>query len=343
MKKNIIIPIFIPHKGCLFDCIYCNQKSISGEINEITVKEIEGKINKYLELIDNDRRVVDVAFYGGSFTGLEKKEQIKYLDCVNKYVLEKKIDGIRISTRPDYIDNNKLDLLKNYKIKLIELGVQSLDNEVLNLSKRGHDIKSVYNAIKMIKLYNIKFGIQTMIGLLGDNEEKALKTAKEVVKMNPDTVRIYPTLVIKGTYLEKLYLRGEYNPLSLESAIDITSKLLDLYNTNNINVIRVGLQPTENISEGKDLISGPFHPAFRYLVESKLLYERLVKSLKDMNIKKNDSIQINTNKKNISLIVGMKKKNKKSIKEKFKLNDVIIKEDNDIKGVFEVQKINPNS
>jgi histone acetyltransferase (RNA polymerase elongator complex component) len=325
----MIIPIFIPHKGCPFDCIYCNQKSISGEFNEVSLKDIDNKILEYLKTSKSKK--VDVAFYGGSFTGLSIDEQKLYLDCVTKYILEGKVNGIRMSTRPDYINDDILEFLSNYKIDLIELGVQSLDEEVLVNTNRGHNALDVYRAIDLLKDYKVNYGIQTMIGLPGETIEKVIDTANEVISLNPKTIRIYPTLVIKGTYLEKMYLEGNYIPLKLDEAIDIAAVLLKLYNKNSINVIRLGLQPTENLIIGKDLIAGPFHPSFRQLVESKVFCDKIIDCINKLNLKADSNLFIYANKKVISNVVGMNKKNIKVIKKTFNFNNLFVKENNNIK------------
>lgn len=338
MLKNVIIPIFIPHKGCPFDCIYCNQKAISGQIKEIGIDEVIFKIDSYIKTI-KPGSIVDIAFYGGSFTGIDENEQKRYLECANKYISSGKVNGIRISTRPDYINTKCLDVLSYYKINLIELGVQSFDKEVLDLSKRGHSVDDVYKAIELIKSYNIKFGIQTMIGLPGDNLEKSIETAKIVANLKPYAVRIYPTLVIKDTYLEKLFYENKYKPLDLDEAVNITAEVLRIYNSKKINVIRLGLQPTENIKEGRDLISGPFHPAFRHLVDSRIMLDKIENELERMNLTKNDAIIIYANRKIISNVIGINKENQKIINEKYKFRDVIFREDNQLSELFCISKL----
>lgn len=271
MKKHYIIPIFVPHKGCPHDCIFCNQKRITGRQDVVDDVFVKNEINKYLSTIPEVERFVEVSFFGGSFTGLPVDEQIKLLTPAKHALDSGRIDAIRLSTRPDYIDENILEVLKKYGVSIIELGVQSMDDEVLLKSNRGHTVEDVYKASRLIKEKNFILGLQMMVGLPGDSESKDLKTAEEFVKIGPDMVRIYPALVIRDTYMELMYNKGEYAPLCIDDCIEICSRIYLMFEKNNINIIRIGLQATENIREGKDIIAGPFHPAFRELVESRIL------------------------------------------------------------------------
>lgn len=228
-----------------------------------------------------------------------------------------------MSTRPDYIDEEILNLLKEYKVDTIELGVQSLDDTVLYNSGRGHNSQQVYVASKLIKEYEFNLGLQMMIGLVGDSREKAIFTGKEFVKLNPFCVRIYPTLVIKDTFLEKMYRNNIYKPLSLKEAVNISAHLLMLFEYYHINVIRVGLQPTENIRLGRDVVAGPFHPSFRQLVESYIYKIILEKHLDELGQSIfNNNMVLEVNEKNISNIVGQRSCNTKYLVERYKLKSI---------------------
>lgn len=237
---------------------------------------------------------------------------------------------LRLSTRPDYIDDKILDLLIEYGVKTIELGAQSLDEEVLSCSNRGHDIGAVIKAALLIKEKGLKLGIQTMIGLPNDSREKALITANRVVQMKPDIVRIYPTLVIKNTYLEKMYLDGRYVPLTIDEAVNICAELLSIYEQNNINVIRIGLQPTDNISESGDVIAGPFHPAFRQLVQSRLILDKMLKQFESEGYSGVTDIIIECRPKEISNVIGQKRKNINYLKKALNLKNIEIRENDNI-------------
>lgn len=319
--RHVVIPIFIPHKGCPYDCIFCNQKKISGQRDEVTESIMRDVIESHLKTITGDV-FIEIAFFGGSFTGIDKEEQIRYLKIANEYIDRGLVKSIRLSTRPDYINEDILSYLKKYNVSIIELGVQSLDKEVLEKSNRGHSVEDVVKSSKMIKDQGFELGIQTMIGLPGDSFEKSINTAKKVVEIAPDIVRIYPTLVIKGTYLEELYNMGQYTPLSVEDAVALCAMLMEIYENNDINVIRVGLQPTDTISDGGDVIAGPFHPAIRQLVDSKLAQKQIEELIIKNNLTEKETLTILAEKKDVSVIIGQKKSNIKYFKEKYHYKEV---------------------
>ena len=326
MKKRII-PIFVPHRGCPHDCIFCNQKKITGVSTDVTSEDVRNIIEEYLPTIDNDASI-EVAFFGGSFTAIDEDIQNDLLEVAKEYVEKGLIQDIRMSTRPDCISEDILNRLKEYKVSIIELGVQSMDKNVLIDSVRGHDTEEVIKSAKLIKESGIKLGLQMMVGLPSDTEEKCINTARKFVELKPDCVRIYPTLVVKDTGLEILLNKGEYKPFTLEQSIQIVKKLLALFYVNNINVIRVGLQATEDIQIGKAVVDGPHHPAFRELVESEMIKDYLTYIAKKYNVEKN--IIVKTNKKNISKIIGNKKSNNIYMKNELKINLKTIEEDIDI-------------
>ncbi|HGM1478659.1 TPA: elongator complex protein 3 [Clostridioides difficile] len=313
MKKRII-PIFVPHKGCPHDCIFCNQKKITGVSTDVTSEDARNIIEECLETIDKDADI-EIAFFGGSFTAIDIDIQKSLLSVAKEYVEKGLVKDIRMSTRPDCIDEDILSMLKEYKTSIIELGVQSLDEKVLLDSIRGHQSEIVYKSSKMIKNSGIKLGLQMMIGLPADTEEKCIFTAKKFVELKPDCVRVYPTLVVKDTGLEKLMEQNKYNPFTLEESVNIVKKVLVLFYVNNINVIRVGLQATDDIQIGKAVLAGPYHPAFRELVEADMIKDYLeFVILQNKNIKQ---MLVKSNKKNISKIIGNKKTNVKYMEEKF--------------------------
>ncbi|MGL5507789.1 MAG: elongator complex protein 3, partial [Paraclostridium sp.] len=307
MKKRII-PIFVPHRGCPHDCIFCNQKKITGVSTDITSKDVKNIIEEYLETIDKDASI-EIAFFGGSFTAIDIDIQKKLLSVAKEYVEKNIVDDIRLSTRPDCIDDEILTMLKEYRVSIIELGVQSLDDRVLIDSVRGHDDQDVFKSAKLIKSYGIKLGLQMMTGLPSDDESKCIYTAKKFIELKPDCVRVYPTLVVRDTGLEKLLNESKYNPFTLEKSIDIVKKVLVLFYINNINVIRVGLQATEDIAIGREVLAGPYHPAYRELVESKMFGDYIESIIEKYNAQKD--IVVIVNKKNVSRILGNKKTNVK--------------------------------
>lgn len=300
----------------------------------MTPKDVDRIISEHLLTFKNPK-VIEVAFFGGSFTAIDIEIQKELLAIPVKYKMANKIDKIRLSTRPDTIDAEIINMLRENLVDTIELGVQSLDEEVLYKSGRGHTAQDVYNASKLIKEYDINLGLQMMIGLPGDTKEKAIHTCKEFIKLNPFCVRIYPTLVIKETFLETQFLDNKYNALEVEEAVDISSLILMMFMVNNIDVIRIGLQPTENIQMGKDVIAGPFHPAFRQLVESDIYLKILDSYLSNMKLITEDKeLLIEANNKIISSISGQKSTNRKFLTDKYKFNKIkIIGKDIDLNTI----------
>ena len=322
MSKHYIIPIFVPHYGCPHDCVFCNQKKITGLSTDVKASEVEQIIEEHLSTF-NANSTVEVAFYGGSFTAIDIEVQEKLLEIPHKYKEEGLINGIRLSTRPDCIDENILKHLKKYSVDTIELGIQSLDNDVLLDSGRGHTSDDLYTSSALIKEYGFNLGLQMMVGLPSDTLEKDIYTCREFIKLDPYCVRIYPTLIIKDTYLEEKFLKEEYLPIPLDEAVDRCSILLMIFIINDINVIRIGLQPTENIQLGKDVVAGPFHPAFRQLVETNIYKILLNYYFKENNIRTIDEILlIEANGKNISSIAGQKSSNKVYLQEKYKFKNI---------------------
>jgi histone acetyltransferase (RNA polymerase elongator complex component) len=320
-KKHVVIPIFVPHKGCPHDCIFCNQKKISGQLDEMSIDKMRLILETNLETIDPESDI-EIGFYGGSFTGIDKEMQIEFLKTASQYIKNGKVGQIRLSTRPDYITEEILEYLKFYNVGTIELGVQSLDEDVLKTSCRGHSAEDVFRSARLIKKSGFKLGLQTMVGLPKDSREKDLETARKVIEMSPEIVRIYPVLVIKGTYLEKMLQDGSYNPPTLEEAVETCADLLKIYENNNINVIRIGLQPSENISEGSEIAGGPFHPAFRQLVEARLALGSMEECIISQGLEGKRGIIIQTGIGNISNVVGQKKSNINYIREKYSIKDI---------------------
>lgn len=327
-KKRYIIPIFVPHRGCPHDCIFCNQKKITGQLEEVTTGDVNTKIKDYLNTIPDSGSQIEVAFYGGSFTAIPLEYQEKLLKAAFMFIKAGRIDGIRVSTRPDCIDERIMANLKKYGVKTVELGVQSMDAEVLKLCNRGHSPEDVVNAVWILKEFGFSVGVQMMIGLPGDNEEKAVKTAKELIRLKPDIARIYPALIIKNTYMEKMYIRGEYKPMTIDAAVELSKKLLILFESNGINVIRIGLQPTENINLGKDVVAGPFHPSMRHLVESLIYRDMMVHLLKMAGGRKEITLRVNP--RNISELVGHKKSNIDFVKSNFFIDKFEIFQDKSV-------------
>ena len=337
MKKQYIIPIFVPHLGCPNDCIFCNQRKISGQMKNVTENDVRDTIEFYLSNFKESNAHIEVAFYGGSFTGIDVELQNKLLQAAYDYIKEKKVHSIRVSTRPDYIDKATLKRLRKYKVKTIELGVQSTNNFVLDRCKRGHTFEDVVKASKLIKRFRMKLGHQMMIGLPESTELDDIQTAKDLIKLRPNMVRIYPVLVIKGTELEKEYNENQYDALTVEQAIERCKELCYLFGKKKIDIIRIGLQNTDTIcsptNQGSEVVAGPYHETFRQLVESSIYYDTIVDKIKKINTRVKE-VEVTVNPQNVNNVVGYKKHNIKMLKEMYDV-DVVVKQD--IK--YPVQKI----
>lgn len=325
----LIIPIFVPHAGCPHDCCFCDQKKISGHKEPPSVEEIKKTVDSYLDIIKN-YSVVQIAFFGGSFTAIPREMQEMFLQAVNPYIREGLVDSVRLSTRPDYIDGETLSMLKSYSVKTIELGAQSMDDDVLIASGRGHTSADTARAAELIRAYGFELGLQTMTGLPGASYESDLYTADRIIDLNPQLVRIYPTVIIRDTFLHKMYEKGTYNPPSLDKTIDLCAELMIKYENKKVKVIRMGLQSSDGISVGGDVVAGPYHPAFGQLVKSRIAYDKLAKMAEDnlANGKDDSESRVFTASvpyKELSDYIGQKNVNVIRLKEQFGYEKVIIK------------------
>ena len=280
MSKNYyIIPIFVPHEGCPHNCVFCNQDRITGVKDNVTASTVYNIVDEYLSTINRNGATIEISFFGGTFTAIKEEKQRELLQVAKEYKDKGLIDKIRMSTRPDAINEYILTYLKEYKVDIIELGVQSLYDEVLVASGRGHTVRDVEVASRLIKESGFTLGHQIMPGLPKDDFNKDIMSVKKSIEMKPDICRIYPALVIKDTPMEDMYRRGDYIPYTLEEAVEVCKEIYKLYTEAKIQIIRIGLQPTEAIAKGVDVIDGPFHPAFRELVEGSLMCDKIRETL----------------------------------------------------------------
>ena len=329
MKKQYIIPIFVPHLGCPNDCIFCNQKSISGQKSNMTKEKAKEIIENYLKSIDKENAQIEIAFFGGSFTAIEEERQEELLQVASEFVKSGQVSSIRVSTRPDAIDKNILKRLKKYKVKTIELGVQSSNNYILKRINRGHTFEDVKKAAKLIRWNGFRLGVQMMVGLPESTTIDEINTAKELIKLKPKMVRIYPVLVIKNTPLEKELEKGTYKPLTVVQAVEVCKEIVRLFHDKNIDIIRIGLQPTDEISEPgsekSEVVAGPYHPAFRQLVESAMWYDAIVGKIKRLNVKVKE-VEVTVNPVDANNVIGHKKENVKNLKDLYDVN-LVLKQD----------------
>ena len=272
MKKGNI-SIFVPHLGCPQQCSFCNQKTITGKEKQPTPGDVKQAVETALKRKGFE---FEIAFFGGSFTAIDREYMISLLEAASQYIKDGRIKGIRISTRPDFIDGEILSILRDYGVTSIELGAQSMDDEVLKANLRGHTSADVENASKLIKSYGFELGLQMMTGLYLDTDEKAIETARKLIALKPETVRIYPTVVLKNTYLAELYEKEEYKPQTVDDAANLCTKLLPLFKKADIKVIRLGLHASDDIK--KNMVAGAYHEAFGEIVESRIMLNKILEN-----------------------------------------------------------------
>ncbi len=302
--KHINVALFVPDEGCPHRCSFCNQKTISGKCNKLTVDEIDAAVS--IAIRNADHNEGEIAFFGGSFTGIEREYMLSLLERAKLYVDKGLFKGIRISTRPDYISKEILDILSKYSVTSIELGCQSLNDDVLRLNRRGHSCEDVVKAAQLIKNYGFELGVQLMTGLYGDDDESCTKSAEKLIALEPDTARIYPTVVLEGTHLFELYKKGEYKPQTLSEAVVLCSRIMMMFEEKNIRVIRVGLHSGGNVESG--YAAGAYHPAIRELCESEIYFTKILNALAENNISEGN-INIVVGSKYVSMATGQKKTN----------------------------------
>ena len=314
MKKHAIIPIFISHRGCPNDCVFCNQKKITSREGDVSPEDVRNTIEQWLTTL-SEVETVEVSFYGGSFTGIPMEQQTAFLKVAKEYKDSGRIDAIHLSTRPDYINESILDNLRAYSVDVIELGVQSFSDQVLKASGRGHDAECVYKACDLIKSYGFTLGIQLMIGLPEDTMETCIYSAEETVKIGPQVARLYPTVTIGDTELYRMMERGEYVPLTLEEAVARAKVMYEILENAGINIIRVGLKASEIMDKQIG-----FHPAFRQLVESAIAKDRIEQQLADILSEDPDmpcEVLISANSHSFGNIYGHKGSNRDYFRKKY--------------------------
>lgn len=303
------ISVFVPHKGCPNDCSFCNQKAISGQAVPATPRDVENAVKVAIEY-GVDPKNTEIAFFGGSFTAIERDYMLSLLTAAKHFLDTYNFKGIRVSTRPDCINEDILSTLKEYGVTAIELGAQSMCDDVLFANRRGHTAEDVRKASSLIKEYGFELGLQMMTGLYKSDFEKDEYTAREIIKLKPNTVRIYPTVVLENTHLGDLQKKGEYIAPNAEKSAPFCAKLLQMFNENHIKVIKLGLHSSETVES--DMICGAYHPAFRELCEGHIYLEKILEKLEGKD--KNCKYVIYVNKKELSKAKGQQKRNEKALK-----------------------------
>ena len=331
--KHANVALFVPHNGCPHRCSFCNQRSITGCNTQPTPQDVIDAVQVAKASLKGETRNAEIAFFGGSFTAVERGYMVSLLEAALPFVKDGTFAGIRISTRPDAVDNEVLALLKTYGVTAIELGAQSMDDRVLSLNGRGHTSKQVEEASQRIQSYGFSLGLQMMTGLFGDTAQGAFQTAQKLAALHPETVRIYPAIIMRGTELGEKYLAGKFQTLSLDETVSLCARLLDFFEANGICIIRLGLHSSPELE--RDMLSGPWHPAFRELCESRRLLQKVTSFLQTNHTPKGN-ITISVNPKMLSVAIGQHKSSLLALKtlgyeakiipdESININDFLLK------------------
>lgn len=330
--RESIIPVFVPHLGCPNDCVFCNQRRISGSQLPAGPDTVKNAIESAAAFLPKGEKR-QLAFYGGSFTAIPVCQQEALLSVAKEYLNRGEIHSVRLSTRPDAIDYEVLNRLRFYGVETIELGAQSLDEDVLMLSGRGHTAKQVEEASRLIKSRGFKLILQMMTGLPGDTPEKDIETAEKIIALSPDGVRIYPTVIVRDTALYDMWQAGEYFEHSVEDAVQVCAVLLPMFEEAGIPVIRLGLNPTDDLSGG-DAAAGAYHPALGEMVKSRIMLHKAEALLE--GTAPGSSVIIEVGKGKTSQMTGQKRCNVIALKEKFALKELKIKENPGLNGEMRI-------
>ena len=316
--RECVIPVFVPHLGCPHQCVFCDQRRISGSAESASAETVRQAISSAAALPRSGAKR-QLAFYGGSFTAVPSALQEELLAVAAEAIARGELDAIRLSTRPDAIDDEVLARLRRFGVETVELGAQSMDDEVLRLSGRGHTAADVERAAAAIKAAGFRLILQMMTGLVGDSDEKDLATARRLIALRPEGVRIYPTVIVRGTPLWELWKRGEYREHTVEDAVRVCAKLLPLFEEAGIPVIRLGLNPTEELSGG-EAAGGAYHSALGELVKSRVMLEKARALLKD--VPPGSRVRLGAAERSLSQAIGQKKENLLRLREECGLEDV---------------------
>jgi histone acetyltransferase (RNA polymerase elongator complex component) len=325
--RPLIIPIFIPHRGCPHQCIFCNQRAISGKTAQTpTAEEIQQEVNRFLKYGKKRPATTQISFFGGSFLGLEKETILSLLMAATSFVRGKDVDSIRFSTRPDTISQETLSLLDRFPVSTVELGVQSMNDRVLDAAGRGHRASDTVVAAGLLKRRGYELGMQMMVGLPADDNDGAMETARRIAGLQPDFVRIYPTIVLKGSQLARQFKNGCYHPMSLAACVTLVKRLYLFFNTHHIPVVRMGLQASDGLTRAGGFIAGPYHPAFGHLVHGEIVLDAISFALGRME-KQPDPLTISVHPSMVSRVQGLRKQNIGRLKKAFDLKTITLHQD----------------
>lgn len=345
--NQLVIPFFIPHAGCPHQCSFCNQRTISGKKTPASPgnSSLEDAVNLYLGYAGKRPSSVQLAFFGGNFLGMGSSSIIKYLEEARSLKDKGLIDTIRFSTRPDTINPATMSLIKDYPVSVIEIGTQSMDPVVLELSLRGHSAEDTVKAAEICMGRGYETGIQMMIGLPGEDRDSCRLTCEAICNIRPDFVRIYPTVVVAGSPLAESYEKGEYIPLETGEAVIRAKELYLNFTARSIRIIRMGLQATDDLIPGTTVLAGPYHPAFGHLVLSSIMLDRIRAEVErlymsDVHAKRHEGrgLRIICNKKSISRVRGDRNDNIRFLQTSYGFSGIRVESDPDLDpGLFRLE------
>ncbi len=325
--QPLIIPIFIPHMGCPHQCIFCNQRAITGKTAQTpSAEQIQQEVNRFLKYGKERPSTTQISFFGGSFLGLEKETIRSLLGATMPFVRGRDVDSIRFSTRPDTISQESLSLLDGFPVSTVELGVQSMNDRVLDAAGRGHRASDTLVAAGLLKNRGYEIGLQMMVGLPADDDDGAMQTARRIAALAPDFVRIYPTLVLEGSQLARRFRDGRYHPMALAACVSLVKRLFLYFNTHHIPVVRMGLQASDGLTRAGGFIAGPYHPAFGHLVHGEIVLDAISSALDRME-KPPDPLTISVHPSMVSRVQGLHKQNIGRLKKAFDLKKIVLHQD----------------
>lgn len=328
-KSHANIPVFIPHLGCPNDCVFCDQRTISG-VKEFSLDDVRGTIESALSTIDGTGRVAEIAFFGGSFTGIDRGLMISLLDLAEEYVRSGAVSGIRMSTRPDYISREIIDIIGKYTLSEVELGVQSMSDAVLSASRRGHTAADTERACLLLSEAGIPFVGQMMTGLPASSVDDEVYTAKRICELGAAGCRIYPTVVFKNTCLAVMAERGEYIPLTVEDAVKRSADVLEVFTLHGVKCLRIGLQDSEGLHDSEKYYAGPAHPALGELVRSELLLRRMSAEIEKLSDREHVHVRVPVGA--VSMAVGMHGANREYLKNRFGIKEMKFTQTESLEG-----------
>ncbi|MDL2321645.1 radical SAM protein [Desulfosarcina sp. OttesenSCG-928-B08] len=326
-RRHLIIPLFIPHQGCPHHCVFCNQRTITGAASEfLSPAAICAQVDRFLSHSRKDPAGIQIAFFGGNFLGLPESRLLQLLQTAAPFVRRGEVHSLRFSTRPDTIFPHTLDLIAPFPVSTVELGIQSMRDTVLEAACRGHRAADTVSAISQIKARGYAVGAQIMVGLPGDDAAGAMETARQLVLLKPDFVRIYPTLVLADSPLASLFSAGRYLPMALDACVTLVKNLFLFFQAHHIPVIRMGLQASDGLSDGRNVLAGPWHPAFGHLVHSEIALDAIESMLKN-EMPVSGPLSITVHPTRVSRVQGLNRRNLAILKDRYQVDEIVIHQD----------------